>query len=78
MNQQYPDVFYDNSLIQSRDERSLCADALTAWGNCFAGISPPDSFGTTLVAIRARIGLKEAATAGNLIAFSRKKYPATP
>ncbi len=75
---EYPEVFYDQSLIQTRNPRQLCADALVAWGNCHMGIKPPESFGEVLVAISAKIGMKEAATGDNLIAFANKHYLQAP
>lgn len=68
----WPDVFSDLELVKTNNPASLCADGLLAWGNCFAGNKPPDSFGKTLVAISDRLGMTEAATAEGLSRHARK------
>ena len=67
----WPEIFNNPDLIQTRDPRSLCADALCAWANCKAGSQPPESFGRVLVAVAVRIGMKEGATSENISAHAK-------
>jgi hypothetical protein len=57
----WPDVFADNSLIETREPAALLADGLCAWGNVKAGKSfgpIPKSFGETMVKITNKLGMK--------------------
>ena len=62
----FPEVFANPDLIKTREPAALCADGLSAWAVCMCGNKPPDSFGETLVAIGARLGMTKGATADNL------------
>ncbi len=65
----WPEVFSDPSLVETSAPASLCADALMAWGLCHL-VKPPESFGTVLVAIGDKLGVKGGATADNLSAHA--------
>lgn len=65
---QWPEVF-DTKVVDGHSDAELCADGLTAWGNCHAGAKPHPNFGEVLVMIGTRLGI--TATGGNLMKKSK-------
>lgn len=62
---QWPEVFSNPDLINTRRPELLCADGLCGWGICLAGNSGrqlPKSFGETLVKISQKLGMTQAPT----------------
>lgn len=70
---EWPEIFDNPGLIETRKPALLCADGLCAWANCLCGNAPPENFGDVMVALGARIGLKEGATADNLSRFAKEQ-----
>lgn len=65
----WPEIFTTENL-ESESDASLCADALTAWGNCHMGNKPPESFGRVLAKIGAKLGI--APTGDELMKWAKE------
>lgn len=72
---EFPEIFQNPELIETRDPRGLCADGLSAWAICMMGgkTTIPENFGEVLVSLSYKIGMKNSPTAENLTAFAREK-----
>lgn len=66
----WPEIFEDETLIATSDQRSLCADGMCAWSLCMSGNVPPKSFGEVLVKVAARLGMQKAPTVENFNAHA--------
>lgn len=73
----WPEIFKNPELVKSRDARGLCADVLSAWALCYLGAASkadiPKSFGTVLVAVANKLGMKKAPTDENMVEFAEEK-----
>ena len=71
---EFPPCFTDaNFNFAQESPQVLAAHGIEAWALCMAGNEPPKSFGEVLVKIRAAIGMQNAPTADNLVAFAKWK-----
>lgn len=52
----WPEVFKTGVIPEGRDEKSLCADALVGWGNCYLE-PPPANFGIGMAEISKRLNV---------------------
>lgn len=65
----YPEVF-ETGERKYDDKRLAIADALTGWGNCQAGQTPPENFGKGMVCISKFVG--EVLSPDNILEVAEK------
>lgn len=70
----FPDVFYDQSLVETRTKSELLADAIAGWACCKVSFRPK-SFGETIIKIADKLEMKEPPLCENFIALGYQLYP---
>jgi hypothetical protein len=70
--QEWPNIFQDETLIETSDEKYLCAQALSAWAMvCGQRGEVPTNFGDVLAKVANRLGV--SGTPDSFSDFAKEK-----